>query len=428
MSARRAVVALLLVAAACGRPAEREQTRVGSGSQSPLTPARDAAQPDSLAIDAAPRELSWYRFEAQVNDRGKVPFFVGIDPERPEAFIDSGEERMQLVVVQRDPLLLRIPVRGIELRFGGPERREPMKGTWGVTYYFKRDFDLVAQPVDGPRPELLFPGTQAPAVDLTGTWRIDIKDFGVGRAVLRQGSDGRLTGTFIPPEVGDLRHLFGRVVGTRAELSVFDGIHGFHIAMDAKSGGQKLEGRWIISGIGAFPFTATRAKPPDTHVANSARLAPGKTRISLPELDAPPYRGNPVIVDYFGSWCPVCIDLTPHLVRLQKKYASSGLQVLSIALEPPGDDVETKRRLDEFRAQFGMTWPFTVRYTDDFNGAVPPEILDATGFPITIFVRRDGTVANVHTGFVSEAAPDEHAAVVKLFEDLTAEIVSSPSR
>jgi thiol-disulfide isomerase/thioredoxin len=244
---------------------------------------------------------------------------------------------------------------------------------------------------------------------------------------LRQAPDGRLTGTFILPEVGDLRYLLGRVVGSHAELSVFDGIHGFHIAMDAKSGGQKLEGRWLVSGIGAFPFTATRAKPPETHVANSARLAPGKTRISLPELDAAPYRGNPVIVDYFGTWCPVCIDLTPHLVRLQRKYAASGLQVLSIALEPESDQPATKRRLDEFRAEFGMTWPFTVRYSDDFFAAVPPELLDATGFPITIFIRRDGTVAKIHTGFISKAAPDEHAAAVKLLEDYTAEIVASPA-
>jgi hypothetical protein len=62
----------------------------------------------------------------------------------------------------------------------------------------------------------------------------------------------------------------------------------------------------------------------------------------------------------------------------------------------------------------------------NFNGAVAPEILDATGFPVTAFVRRDGTVAAIHTGFISKAAGPEHAAAVKLLESYVQQIVKSP--
>jgi len=230
----------------------------------------------------------------------------------------------------------------------------------------------------------------------------------------------------IPPEIGDFRHLTGRVTGTRAQLSVFDGIHGSFLEMTARDHGNRLEGRWLFAGIGAFPFTATREEAPATHLAVTAHLAPGKTRITLPALDRPPYRGNPVIVDYFGSWCPVCIDLMPELVRLRREHAAAGLQILSIALEPEGDEAATRRRLDELRAAFGVTWPFDIRFGDDFSAQLPRELVDATGFPVTIFVRRDGTVAAVHTGFVSPAASSEHAAVVQRFDELAAEIVASP--
>jgi thiol-disulfide isomerase/thioredoxin len=380
------------------------------------------------APSPAPRALSWYRFEAHATEQDRVPFLVGVDPERPRAVIDAGNEQLELVVLSRDPLVLRIPVRGIGLAFRKAGAGGRMSGTWQASYYMKQDFDLTAEPIEGPRIDLLFPGAEPPAVDLSGTWRIDIKDFGVGRAIFKQDAAGRLTGTIIPPEVGDLRHLLGRVIGSRAELSVFDGIHGFHITMSAKESGKQLEGRWVISGIGIFPFTATRAKPPETHLTVAARMAPGKTRLTLPELDKPPYKGNPVIIDYFGSWCPVCMDLTPQLVRLQKEHAKAGLQILSIALEPPGEEAEIEKRLDEFRAQFGVTWPFTIRYTDDFNSQVPPEVLDATGFPVTIFVRRDGTVAGVHTGFISDAASEERAAIIRRFDELTAEIVRAPGQ
>jgi hypothetical protein len=74
-----------------------------------------------------------------------------------------------------------------------------------------------------------------------------------------------------------------------------------------------------------------------------------------------------------------------------------------------------------------MTWPFHVTFTDDFNGALPKELVDATGFPVTVFLRRDHTVAGVHTGFVSTAAAEEHAAAVQRIDAYTAEIVASPA-
>jgi len=383
-----------------------------------------------IAIPAAAPDpdsrVAWYRIVAKLDDLGDVPFIVGVHHDRPEGWIVSAGERLPLVVVQRTPLVLRIPVRGVELRLAPDGTGGRLRGQWIVTYYFKRDFDIVAEPISGPEPEHLFSGGDPATLDLAGTWRIDIKEFGVGRAIFHQDAHGIIDGTFIPPEVGDLRYLTGRVTGDRARLSAFDGIHGFLIDLIAQDGGRKLTGHWAIAGIGDFPFTATRQDAPATHLTVGAHLARGKTRLALPALDRPPYAGNPVIVDYFGSWCPVCLDLTPELVRLRREHAAAGLQVLSIALEPVSDEAEARRRLDEFRTAFGVTWPFELHFTDDFIGAISPEVVDVSGFPVTIFLRRDHTVAAIHTGFVSRAASAEHAAVVKQFDQLAADVIASP--
>jgi hypothetical protein len=74
-----------------------------------------------------------------------------------------------------------------------------------------------------------------------------------------------------------------------------------------------------------------------------------------------------------------------------------------------------------------MTWPFQIVFTDDFNGAVVPEIVDATGFPVTAFLGRDHTVMAVHTGFISKAAGAEHDAAVKLIESYVERIVAAPA-
>jgi thiol-disulfide isomerase/thioredoxin len=391
--------------------------------------AADAALPPPAALPEATQrldaELDWYRMVAIIGDASDMPFAIGIHPERPEGWIASDTERLPIIVIKRSPLVLRIPVRGAELRLT-PNAGGQLRGQWIIHYYFKRDFDVIAEKIAGPAPELVFPGAELPAADISGTWRIDIAEFGVGRAIFRQDARGGLTGTIIPPEVGDLRYLVGRLTGDHAQLTAFDGIHGFLVELTATEGGRKLTGHWMVAGIGDFPFTATRDDAPATHVKVSAHMAPGKTRISLPGLDRAPYAGNPVIVEYFGSWCPVCLDLIPELTRLQREHAAAGLQVRSIAVEPPGDKAGAKRRLEEFRTEFGVTWPFETRYTDEFNSVVPREVQDATGFPVTIFLRRDHTVAAIHTGFVSRAAGPEHDAAVKQFNAIVADIIGSP--
>lgn len=420
----RAILHMLGVLAALVACSSKREPRA---DETPRPPApRDAVAVTADAAPDADAGYAWYRVEAKIDDLGLVPFLIAVHRERPEGFIDGGDEKLPLVVVQRDPLVLRIPVRGLELRLAPDGTSGRLRGTWIATYYWKRDFDIVAEPIEASRPDLLFPGGEAPAVDISGSWRIDIKDFGVGRATFRQDATGTVNGTMIPPEIGDLRHLMGRVTGDRVRLSVFDGIHGFLFDMTVSDGGKKLEGNWLIAGVGKVPFTATRKDGPATHLKVSARMAPGKTRLSLPILDRAPYLGNPVIIDYFGSWCPVCLDLTPELVRLHEEHAAAGLQVLSFALEPEDDEAEARRRLDEFRATFRVPWPFQAIFNDDFNASLPREIVGVTGFPVTIFLRRDHTVAAVHTGFVSRAAGAEHAALVKYFDELAAKIVASP--
>lgn len=432
MRAAVQVLVILLAAAAC-KGGGSSGSQPGSGSAKPVATG-DANLQAAVSIDAGPPDAAapepdssyrWFRIEATVDKLGRVPWIVGVHRDRPEGVVWSADERLPLVVRKRDPLQLRIPIRGIELDFNAPETATRLEGTWLVSYYYKRDFPIVAVPVDAPSATALYPGDQAPALDMNGAWSFDIKEFGVGRATFRQDAQGVVVGTIIPPEIGDMRHLTGRVIGNRVQLQAFDGIHGFHLEMTSKDAGKTLAGTWLIAGIGKMSFKANRAAPPDTHVKVSAHMKPGKTTVSLPQLDEPPYKGKPVIVDYFGSWCPVCIDLTPELVRMQRENAASGLQVLSIALEPPGDEVEARRRLDEFRAQFGMTWPFHITYTDDFNGAVAPEVAEALGFPVTIFLRADHTVAAVHTGFVSKAAGPDREAAIKLLESYVQQIVAA---
>lgn len=44
-------------------------------------------------------------------------------------------------------------------------------------------------------------------------------------------------------------------------------------------------------------------------------------------------RGNVVLVDFWGSWCPECMKGFPHTVELSRKYRDQGLRVVSYSIE-----------------------------------------------------------------------------------------------
>jgi len=50
------------------------------------------------------------------------------------------------------------------------------------------------------------------------------------------------------------------------------------------------------------------------------------------------HRGEVVLVDFWATWCPGCLDLFPHTVELHKRFASRGLAVISVSFDDPEDD------------------------------------------------------------------------------------------
>lgn len=415
MPARRSLFLLAFLALAGCRERSEPRPAPGSGSARAVGSA-------AVPIDAVGPQR-WYRVEVVVESE-TVPFFLGVRSGDPVAWIDNGEDRVEVQAEVSDAAIYaRFPVFGTELRL--QQVGKEWTGEWDAEYRLKRKFQLRATEVPAPDPQLRFADRGPPSTSIAGQWKVEIKDFGTGRAIFRQDDKGILTGSLVPPEVGDTRYMSGRVSGNSFSMSNFDGIHAYLIDGTILENGQRLEGRWVWPGVNSWTFVATRGDQPPVASLVSAKLKSRAKRITLPELDA--YAGQPVLVDFFGTWCPACLDLTPQLVRLYNTYKDKGLVMLSIAIEPPGNAEEAERRLAEYRKKYGVTWDIAVRYVDDYTTVIPPEIENALGFPLTIFVRRDQSIAGVHTAFVSDAARPEHKAVLERFDQWAREIVESPA-
>jgi cytochrome c biogenesis protein CcmG, thiol:disulfide interchange protein DsbE len=99
-------------------------------------------------------------------------------------------------------------------------------------------------------------------------------------------------------------------------------------------------------------------------------------------VDLTSYRGRPVIVNFWASWCNPCRDEFPMFRTARAKHASEGLEILGIVHNDiPGD-------ARQFARQQNADWPLLL----DGSNAVA----DAYGIvqiPQTFFIRRDGTIS-----------------------------------
>ena len=63
------------------------------------------------------------------------------------------------------------------------------------------------------------------------------------------------------------------------------------------------------------------------------------------------YKGKPLLVTFWATWCEPCRDEYPMLNELAKQYAPRGLKVVGIDLDQDGDLILMRRFLARYKPQ-----------------------------------------------------------------------------
>jgi cytochrome c biogenesis protein CcmG/thiol:disulfide interchange protein DsbE len=163
----------------------------------------------------------------------------------------------------------------------------------------------------------------------------------------------------------------------------------------------------VAGGALAAVQTLAGRSPQDAFVADGAvdqpqRLAPlsGAEGFPLPDtvlpgFDGAPdvplaaYRGEPLLVNFFASWCAPCVREMPMLEQLSHE-AQGQVAFLGVNLQ----DAPSRARV--LIADVGTTYDLASDPTGDFFREVR-----GIGMPTTLFVDPEGTVRYRHTGEMS---------------------------
>lgn len=110
--------------------------------------------------------------------------------------------------------------------------------------------------------------------------------------------------------------------------------------------------------------------------------------------------GTPVLVNFWGEWCPPCRVEMPRLVAAHEEW---GDQVQFVGV----DILDSREAARSFMDEFGMTFPSVFDPPDAIKTS-----LGLFGQPVTAFYRPDGSLEFAWTGPISEETLREHLETI----------------
>lgn len=117
------------------------------------------------------------------------------------------------------------------------------------------------------------------------------------------------------------------------------------------------------------------------------------------------YRGKPLVVTFWATWCEPCRDEFPLLVQLQKQYAPQGLAIFGVSLDDDSDMNLVRRFIARNQPGFPSYRQKPGIDVDAFYRGVNPAWTGT--MPETIFYGRDGRIIGHFIGEQPRAAFEE---------------------
>ena len=121
------------------------------------------------------------------------------------------------------------------------------------------------------------------------------------------------------------------------------------------------------------------------------RIAPNFTLQDLSgnEVNLADFQGKVVLLDFWATWCPPCVQEIPHLVELYEEYKEQGFEMVGISVDRDGIDV-----VKSFVEQHQVNYPILMddRSVTQFYGGI-------SSIPTTFLIDREGRIQKKYVGY-----------------------------
>lgn len=98
-------------------------------------------------------------------------------------------------------------------------------------------------------------------------------------------------------------------------------------------------------------------------------------------------KGNYVLIDFWGSWCPPCRKENKHLVPLYQKHENKNFKIISIAIEKKAE------RAQKAIAKDNLYWPHHIVQESKMVLQAPLALkYGITDLPTTLLLNPEGVI------------------------------------
>ena len=153
-----------------------------------------------------------------------------------------------------------------------------------------------------------------------------------------------------------------------------------------------LAGAWFL-----YPRLAARYAPEPVPAVPQSDAIPAPDGVlydsAFQRMNLSDFRGKPVVLNFWASWCGYCVAELPAFETLAAEY---GDRVQFLILDVADGIRESIELAEELYEERGFTFPLY------YDGGEMANVFGVRGLPMTFFLDAEGNVQRVQDGSLNE--------------------------
>jgi thiol-disulfide isomerase/thioredoxin len=112
------------------------------------------------------------------------------------------------------------------------------------------------------------------------------------------------------------------------------------------------------------------------------------------------YRGKWVLVNFWATWCPPCLEEIPDLITLHDRHKDKDMVVIGVAM-----DYQNPKQVTQFAEDYFISYPIVLG-----NSKIAAQVGSADALPATYLYNPQGKLVAQHVGALTKKTVESYIA------------------